>query len=321
MNYRLWNNISQVKGCILGICTRFQMRKVCDMKKRLLLLSLIAVLAVFSFAVIGCGNGEEATTEAPETTTEAPAETTDVNPAVMNGIRGDGTLVVATDPSYPPFQSMQGGEVVGFDIDLVDEIASRMGATVEWTFLEWDGLLTALSTDSRDFDFAASAMTITEERAETILFSDPYFVSVQALAVPYDSDIESIDDVGEGFRVGVQNGTTGHMFSTDQLEPKGVTIRPYQGGQECFLAMQSGEVDGVVIDLPVAVNQAAEGGFDMRVIPLPAADTENFGFPMGQSRTEMAAAINEVLAEIIADGTYAEIYARWIDADNPPTMP
>jgi len=291
------------------------------MKKRFLLLSLIAVLAVFSFAVIGCGNGEEAAV-VTETATETPAEAAvDTHPAVMNGVRGDGTLVVATDPSYPPFQSMQGGQVVGFDIDLVEEIASRLGATVEWTFLEWDGLLTALSTDSRDFDFAASAMTITPERAETILFSDPYFVSVQALAVPYDSDINSIDDVGDGFRVGVQNGTTGHMFATDQLEPKGVTIRPYQGGQECFLAMQSGEVDGVVIDLPVAVNQAAEGGFDMRVIPLPAADTENFGFSMGQSRTEMAAAINEALAEVIADGTYAEIYARWIDADNPATMP
>jgi ABC-type amino acid transport substrate-binding protein len=164
-------------------------------------------------------------------------------------------------------------------------------------------------------------MTITPERAETILFSDPYFVSFQALSVPADSDITSIDQVGEGFRVGVQNGTTGHIFATENLADKGVIIRPYQGGQECFLAMASGEVDGVIIDIPVAVNQAAEGGFDLKTIPLPDAEQENFGFSMGKSRTELAEAINEALKAIIADGTYAEIYARWIDADNPPVMP
>ncbi|MCL2403777.1 MAG: transporter substrate-binding domain-containing protein [Coriobacteriia bacterium] len=142
----------------------------------------------------------------------------DADSVLANTVRGDGiTLTVATDPTYPPFQSMEGGSPVGFDIDLVNAIAAHIGAEVEFVFLEWDALLTALSSDSQDFDFAASAMTITEERAETILFSNPYFVSVQALSVPADSDVNSIDDVGDGFRVAVQNGTTGHIFATERF--------------------------------------------------------------------------------------------------------
>ncbi|MCL2746921.1 MAG: transporter substrate-binding domain-containing protein [Coriobacteriia bacterium] len=141
----------------------------------------------------------------------------DVDAVLANTVRGDGVITVATDPTYPPFESMEGGVPVGFDIDLVQAIAAHLGAEVEFVFLEWDALLTALSSDSQEFDFAASAMTITEERAETILFSDPYFVSVQALSVPADSDITSIDDVGDGFRIAVQNGTTGHIFATGRF--------------------------------------------------------------------------------------------------------
>jgi len=281
------------------------------------MLSLAAILVLSAFVLVGCNQEEEA----PDLDAGSDSNV-ETHIALADVVSGDGlTITVATEPTYPPFQSREGGEVVGFDIDLVKAIAEELGAEVEFTFLEWDALLTALSADSRDFDFAASAMTIRPDRAETILFSDPYFVSVQALAVPSDSSVNSIADVGEGFRVAVQNGTTGHIFATENLEEKGAVVRPYQGGQECFLALASGEVDGVIIDLPVAVNQAALGDFDLKTILIPQADQEHFGLAFGKSRTDLAYAVNDALAAIIADGTYAEIYARWIDADNDPVMP
>jgi len=290
------------------------------MKKRLLLLGLAAVMILAAFAVIGCNGDDDADVGNDANGAAAPVER---HPVLENTVRGDGmTLTVATDPTYPPFESMEGGEKVGFDIDLAKAIADYLGAEIEFVAFGWDALLTALSADSQDFDFAASAMTIRQDRMDMgILFSNPYFVSVQALSVPYDSPITSMDDVGEGFRVAVQNGTTGHIFATENLEADGVIIRPYEGGQECYLALASDEVDGVIIDIPVAVNQAAEGDFPLRTIPIPDADTEYFGLSMGASRTDMAAAINEALAALIADGTYAEIFARWIDAYNPPTLP
>jgi len=281
------------------------------MKKRLLYIGLAMLLALSAFAIVGCDNEEEVVV-VPD----------GAHPVLANTVAGDGiTLTVATDPTYPPFQSRVGNDAVGFDVDIVMAMADYLGAEVEFVFFGWDALLTALSADSRDFDFAASAMTIRPDRQETILFSDPYFVSVQALSVPEDSDITSMADVGEGFRVAVQNGTTGHIFATENLEDLGVVIMPYEGGQECYLALASGEVDGVIIDIPVALNQAEEGDFALRTIPIPDAEPEYFGFSMGLSRTYLAEALNEALAAIIADGTYAEIYARWIDADNPPVMP
>ncbi|MCL2746228.1 MAG: transporter substrate-binding domain-containing protein, partial [Coriobacteriia bacterium] len=187
------------------------------MKKRLLMLSLAAILVLSAFVLVGCNQEEEA----PDLDAGSDSNV-ETHIALADVVSGDGlTITVATEPTYPPFQSREGGEVVGFDIDLVKAIAEELGAEVEFTFLEWDALLTALSADSRDFDFAASAMTIRPDRAETILFSDPYFVSVQALAVPSDSSVNSIADVGEGFRVAVQNGTTGHIFATENLEEKG----------------------------------------------------------------------------------------------------
>ncbi|MCL2606916.1 MAG: transporter substrate-binding domain-containing protein, partial [Coriobacteriia bacterium] len=295
-----------------------KVKGVSFMLKRLLLVGLIALLAMTAVAVVGCDAAEEDIDDVEG------AVTRETHPALADVVAGDGlTLTVATDPSYPPFQTMAGGEIVGFDMDLVKAMADYLDAEVEFVSYGWDALLTALSADSNTFDFAASAMTITEERAETILFSNPYFVSVQALSVRADSDITSMDDVGEGFRVAVQRGTTGHIHATDHLEELGVVIMPYDGGTECYLALASDEVDGVIIDIPVALNQAEESDFDfdLRTIPIPDAEPEYFGFSMGMSRTAIADAINEALAAIIENGTYAEIYARWIDADNPPVLP
>ena len=278
------------------------------------MVGLVAVMVVGVFAIVGCGSEEEIDNNGDV------AE--GVHPALADVVKGDGrTITVATEPTYPPFESMVGGEVVGFDIDLTRAIAHYLGAEIEFTFLGWDALLTALGSDSRDFDFAASAMTITPERAEVILFSDPYFVSYQALAVPADSDITSVDDLGPDTSVAVQSGTTGHIFATANLEEKGVNIRPYPGGQDCFLAMASGEVDGVIIDIPVASNQAQDGDFDIRIIPIESADQERFGFAFGKSRTELAEAVNQALAALIEDGTYAEIYAKWINPDSDPVLP
>lgn len=287
------------------------------MKKRLLLLGLAAVLVVTALAVVGCNQAEEAIDDAGE------AAEAWLHPALADVVAGDGrTLTVATDPTYPPFESMEGDTPVGFDIDLAKALAEELGAEIRFTFLEWDALLTALSADSRDFDFAASAMTIRPDRAETILFSNPYFVSFQALAVPADSDIKSFDDVTSGVRIGVQSGTTGNIFADEHLSDLGVVIRPYPGGVDCFMAMQSGEVDGVIIDVGVAALYAADDAFDIKNLgPIPAAEQENFGLAFGKSRTTLADAINEALAAVIASGKYAEIYAKWIDADNPPVMP
>ena len=283
--------------------------------KKLVLLGLVALLALTAFVVVGCGS-KDVVDDAEKDANVA------LHPALANVVKGDGkTLTIATDPTYPPFEFIdENNEIAGFDIDLAKAIADELGAETEFISFEWDALLAALGADSQDFDFGISAMTITEERQQSILFSDPYFVSFQALAVPTDSTITSINDVGQGIKVGVQNGTTGHIFSTKNLEPKGAVIKPYQGGSECFTAMAAGEVDCVVIDVGVAAEYASQAAFNAKSLgAIPGAEQENFGIPFAKSRTELHAAVNEALAKVIENGTYLKIFQQWMGTD--PVMP
>ena len=273
----------------------------------------MAVLMVISVALAGCGSTPTSTTSS-----------TPKNPALAGVVAGDGkTITVATDATFAPMEYMNASnDFEGFDVSLMKAIGKDMGATVVFKNVEWDALVAGISSNAGQYDMAASAMTITPERAKSILFSNPYFVSVQALAVPKGSSIKSVDDLKKGSKVGVQNGTTGNIWATNNLLKKGVVIKPYQGGQDCFTAMRAGEVDAVIIDSPVAGNytkQAAYGAISLGAIQ--GADKENYGFAFPKGSTKLADAVNKSLKNVIADGTYAKLYKQFIDDKNPPVMP
>ena len=121
----------------------------------------------------------------------------------------EGVLSVGSCLDYPPFESVKAGDEIGFDIDLTEEIAGRLGLTVEWVRADFDTIFTAVSGDQ--FDMVAAASTITDEREDVVDFSDPYFNSLQSLTVntAETPDLTSTDQLGEGDVVGVQKGTTG----------------------------------------------------------------------------------------------------------------
>src|SRR5690606_20898644 len=132
-----------------------------------------------------------------------------------------GTLTVCTDTPYPPMEYVdESGEYKGFDMDLTRAIAEELG--LEWTVAEpgWDNITGGLAYDQ--CDVAAASITITDERAEAVDFSDPYFEAKQSLLVKEDSGINSLADM-VGKRLAVQTGTTGHFYARDNA-PEGVTI-------------------------------------------------------------------------------------------------
>ncbi|MCL2332998.1 MAG: basic amino acid ABC transporter substrate-binding protein [Actinomycetia bacterium] len=279
-----------------------------------LALTLAALLAL-TLALAGCGSSNKDTTA---------TDTAAKNPALANAVAGDGkTLTVGTDATFAPMELMDAqNQFQGFDIELMKAIAKDMGVEVKFVNVPWDALLTALSTNAGQFDVAASSMTITPEREKTILFSDPYFVSVQALAVPKGSSVQTVNDLKKGDKVAVQNGTTGHIWATANLAPKGIVIKPYAGGQDCFTAMVAGEVNAVVIDSPVAGNYTKQANYKAENRGgIEGADQEKFGLAFPKGSDELAAAINKSLKNVIADGTYAKLYKQFIDDKNPPVMP
>ncbi|MBI5156862.1 MAG: transporter substrate-binding domain-containing protein [Acidimicrobiia bacterium] len=262
-------------------------------------LGLVAVLALI---VTACGDDDATTTTTAATTTSGSSLT-----------QTPGVLTVGSDIPYPPFEDFDSaGNVIGFDADLMTEIASRLDLTVEWVDTDFDTIFTQLATGR--FDVVISASTITPERAEQVDFTDPYYKSQQAFTVntTLTPDVRSTADLAAGDSVAVQTGTTGADWATANLAPNGVEVREFPGVGDAYNAVEAGQVTGVVSDEPSAVAEIAnrEGIAIVEVI-----DTnENYGIAVDPARTELLAAINAAFADMLADGTYQAIYDTWFEA-------
>ncbi len=271
--------------------------------------TLVAVLALLAVLGAACG-GEPATETTTATDGPAPTETTGagatepMSTEELGLLEGD-RLVVGSDIAFAPFESVQDGENVGFDIDLVKEISSRLGlGEPEFVNASFDTIFTQLAAG--DFDMIASAITITEERDQTIDFSDPYFLASQALAVPEGSDIEGVGDI-EGKQIAVQAGTTGFEYAQENFGDQ-ATIVEFPTSEAAFTALRSGQVDGVFIDIPVVNEQVESGGVELA----EEVDTgEEYGFGFQTDDDALTDAVNTALDEIIADGTYEEIFTEY----------
>lgn len=259
---------------------------------------IIALLAATSLLATACGT-EDAT--AP---TDGTPETGELE------LDQQGVLVAGSDLDFAPFEFVEDGEVKGFDIDLLDEIGERLGLDVEYVNASFDTIFTQLAAG--EFDAIISAITITEERRQTIEFTDPYFAANQALVVAADSDIRGVEDL-VGVDVGAQAATTGLDYARENFSEARVVEFPQYPA--AFAALEAGQLDAVIADLPVAADQDARSDTIMVVTEI---DTDElYGIGVRQESERLRAAINEVLGEIIADGTYEEIYGRWFEGDVP----
>ncbi len=264
--------------------------------KKLLLLALTLVLALGVMGLAGCGTGD-----ADEPVVEPIDEEYDFT------LIQDGRLIVGSDTAYPPFEFIEDGEVMGFDVDLVGAIAERLGLEFEFRTFNFDALIVGLQGGT-EFDMIASAMTITEERAQQVDFSDPYIDSNQSLTVREDSDIETLADLAGG-RIGVQSGTTGEEYSRNNL-PEGATVVPFENILQAMQALQAGEVDGVVNDLPISADIVLDETRQLKIVEELRTD-EQYGFAFNKENPGLRDAVNAALAEIKADGTYDDIYRKW----------
>ena len=265
-----------------------------DKRSRLALVALaMASLVVFA----ACG--EEEPTPAPPGS-DAPAFTT----------LKEGVLTVGSDIPYPPFEFRKGGKLIGLDMDLINEIASRLELETEINDTGFDTIFSQLAGGR--YDVVVAASTITPEREKEVNFSDPYYNSQQSLTVNTTerSDIKSVDDLKDGDVIAVQSGTTGKSWAEDNL-PDGVEIRSFPEGPDGYTALEAGEVDGVINDEPTALAEVA--GREGLELVQTIETGESYGIAVDPENEELLEALNAALAEIIEDGTYEEIYSRYPD--------
>ncbi len=275
--------------------------------RKMLVLLLALALCFGAFGIAGCSSDDADTEEEPvaeETTDEATDEAADEADYMLIT---DGKLIVGSDTAYPPFEYIEGDEVLGFDVDVANAVGDVLGLDVEFKTYNFDALIVGVQGGT-EFDMIASAMTITEEREESIDFSTAYIDSNQSLAVANSSEYTALADlVGE--KIGVQSGTTGEEYANNNL-PEGATVVPFENILQAMQALQTGEVAGVLNDLPISADIVKDESRELKLVE-EITTNEQYGFAFSEDNTGLRDAVNDALDAIIADGTYDEIYKKW----------
>jgi polar amino acid transport system substrate-binding protein len=268
-------------------------------------LALAAGLVVALVALAGCGGSQSQSSSTSSSTTAS----TTASAAPTYKLVTPGELSVGSDLDYPPMEKLDGTTPVGFDVDLMTAIAKEMGLKVNYLPPQVFKELLA-SVNAGKFDVVASSLTINDERKNLIVFTDPYFDSNQSIAMKAGSSYSGPSDF-KGKKVGVQAGTTGEQWATENLKPAGATIVPFDGTSQAFAALQAGNVVAVVNDLPVTADLVKDPSKKLAIVKqIPTG--EQYGFAVAKNNPGLATAINVALAKVKASGEYKTIYEKWI---------
>lgn len=221
--------------------------------------------------------------------------------------------VVGTDAAYAPFESQnEKGEIVGFDIDVVKAVAAKAGIEVKFVNTPWEGIFNTLAQGDRDL--LVSAITITDERKQTMDFSAPYFDAKQLIAVKETSKIKTLADLKK-LKVGVQTGTTGDEVVTKLIGKNSANIKRFESTPLALKELEAGGVDAVVADNGVVIHYVANNaGSKFRTVDDTSFTPEQYGIAVKKGNAELLEKINTALAAVKADGTYDKIYASYFGA-------
>jgi polar amino acid transport system substrate-binding protein len=218
-----------------------------------------------------------------------------------------GTLVVATDATFPPFEYVDEAtkEIIGFDIDLMNAIANQADLAITYQNVSWDPLLAGMA--DCQYDMAISAMTITPERAEAFSFSDPYINAGQIVAVAIDNvTINGPSDL-VGATIGAQIGTTGAMEAESIPE---ATAKVYDTYELAFLDLANGQIDAVIADYPTAVAFVNQNAARLKVVGEVFTD-ESYGIAFCKGNDDLISQVNAALADLQAEGFIDELVLTW----------
>lgn len=264
---------------------------VLDMNTRLLSAGLCAI--ALSMTAVGCAADDTTTT------TESGAE-----------LVKEGVLTICTHLPYEPFEFTDGGEVVGFDIDVLKIAAEAEGLDTEVVDIGWETITSGEALNTGQCDVGAGAMTITPEREAVMDFTDPYFTATQALMTKTGSGITSLDDLA-GKKVAVQDGTTGADYVRENA-PEDTEIVSFEDSSLMQQAVKTGRVDAGVNDNGL-LNYFVSQNPDVEVVT-EFQTGESYGFSVEKdSNDELLTIINDA----IASDEYDTVYEKWFGTAPP----
>ena len=251
--------------------------------------------------------------------------------------KDDDVLVMATNAAFPPYEYVEGNEFVGIDVEIAKAIAEKLGMELKIEDVEFGSIIGGVVEGK--YDMGMAGMTVTEKRKESVNFSDTYATGIQVIIVKEGSAIKSLDDIfvfdAEGnptalkntnVKVGVQQDTTGDIYSSDDITNWGLNdveedgtvttdrIVRYKTGAEAVEALKTDKVDMVIIDNEPAKSFVAANAGQVHILE---GDNEyaieDYAICVAKENTELLEKINQALKELKDDGTIAKIVAKYIN--------
>lgn len=219
-------------------------------------------------------------------------------------------LVMGTNAEFPPYEyyDADGKTIIGIDAEIAKAVADKLGMKLVIKDMKFDSLLTAVQSGSIDIVFAG--LTVTDERKQSVNFTDTYATGIQAIIVPEGSDIKTADDL-EGKKIGVQTGTTGDIYCTDDYGQE--NVKQYDNGALAVAALKNGQIDCVVIDNEPA-KQYVKANQGLSILDTEYVQ-EDYAAAIAKDNKELAEKVNKAMAELKADGTIDKIIAKYIKAE------
>lgn len=256
--------------------------------------ALVAALGMF-----GCSSSDQASSSS------AANESTEVQ--VLN----DGQLTIITSPDYPPFENLEEGQVVGFEIDLFQRVAEMLGLQLNTVQMQFDAIIPAIVAGGQG-DIGVSGFSVDPERAKEIDFTTAFFTDNQGIAVMKDSGITTENAATElnkkGVIIAVQTGTTGEKYAKEYFP--NATIQGYGNSTDCFAAMQSGQATAVCTNLAVVQRMISSAYQDAEVV-YEAPTGEEYAAVVSQDNPKLTEEVNKALQTLQENGTITELEEKW----------
>ena len=249
--------------------------------------SVLCMLAAAVMLTAGCGSDQKAA---------APAQP-----------NKNKTLIVATNPSFAPFEFMDKDKMAGFDIDLISAMVKQAGyQKVEFKSLPFDGLIPAL--ENGNIDIAVGGISITDARKQKVNFTDSYYESGLMAIVGKDNDsIKSLEDL-KGKTIAAQIGTVG---ADEANKIEGAKVKTFDSSDLACLELKNGGADAVISDLPVLQYFLKKGGSAYAKSVGTPKKGDFYGFAVAKKNTALCDQLNKALAELKKNGEYQKIYDKW----------
>ena len=271
--------------------------------KRNIILTIITIFMITMIA--GCGSKEVKS----ENTNENNGKESGTK-SVMDRIEKSNTMNVAFEGTYPPFNFLDDkDEFQGFDVDISNEIASKLGVEAKFIATKWDGLIGGLKADK--FDIIIGQMTVTEERKKSVDFTDPYVITGSVLVTREETDgITELEDIS-GKKVGVGGGTT---FEEVANSVDGADVKLYKAVSDYIQDLTNKRLDVIINDQLLMSYNIKENNLPLKITS-GILNKDEIGMAVNKGNEDFISKVNEALSEMKEDGTYNKIYKKWFGTE------